>query len=68
MSKVNIKTTFEVSRTIRPIYTGGSISLDSSAQLLATCVGQDVLIVDLETGEQLANIEGVSYSGVAILC
>ncbi len=67
MSKISIKTTLEVSRTIRPIYTGGSVSLDASARLLATCVGQDALIVDLETGEQLASIEGVRYGGIRIL-
>ncbi|KAK2752313.1 U3 small nucleolar RNA-associated protein 13 [Onygenales sp. PD_40] len=58
MSKINIKTTFEVANTIRPIYTGGSVSLDASGRFLATCVGEDVLIIDLKTGGQLASIEG----------
>ena len=60
MSKISVKTTFEAYTTIRPIYTGGSVSLDSNGQLLATCVGEDVLIVDVDSGEQLASIEGVS--------
>ncbi|KAL1958762.1 hypothetical protein VTO42DRAFT_3881 [Malbranchea cinnamomea] len=58
MSKISVKTTFEVSKTIRPIYTGGSVSLDQSGRLLATCVNEDAVIVDLETGDQLAVIEG----------
>ncbi|KAL2007056.1 hypothetical protein VTN00DRAFT_8494 [Thermoascus crustaceus] len=58
MSKVNVKTTFEASRTIRPIYTGGSTALDASGRLLATCVGEEALIVDLETGDQLVSLEG----------
>ncbi|RMJ28064.1 hypothetical protein PHISP_01092 [Aspergillus sp. HF37] len=58
MSKATIKTTFEASRTLRPIYTGGSTALDASGRLLATCVGEDALIVDLETGYQLASLEG----------
>ncbi|OAX84453.1 hypothetical protein ACJ72_01177 [Emergomyces africanus] len=58
MSKINIKTTFEVANTIRPIYTGGSVSLDASGQFLVTCIGEDVLITDLKTGGQLATIEG----------
>ncbi|PGH15707.1 hypothetical protein AJ79_02301 [Helicocarpus griseus UAMH5409] len=58
MSKINIKTTFEVANTIRPIYTGGSVSLDASGRFLVTCVGEDVLITDLKTGGQLAAIEG----------
>ncbi|EGC45628.1 U3 small nucleolar RNA-associated protein [Histoplasma capsulatum var. duboisii H88] len=58
MSKINIKTTFEVANTIRPIYTGGSISLDASGRHLVTCVGEDVVITDLRAGGQLATIEG----------
>ncbi|KAN0075720.1 WD40-repeat-containing domain protein [Elaphomyces granulatus] len=58
MSKITVKTTFEPSRTLRPIYTGGSTSLDASGRLLATCVGEDALIVNLETGDQLVNLEG----------
>ncbi|EER44688.1 small nucleolar ribonucleoprotein complex subunit [Histoplasma capsulatum H143] len=62
MSKINIKTTFEVANTIRPIYTGGSISLDASGRHLVTCVGEDVVITDLRAGGQLATIEGVRWS------
>ncbi|EGD96710.1 small nucleolar ribonucleoprotein complex subunit [Trichophyton tonsurans CBS 112818] len=58
MSKVAVKTTFEVHKTIQPIYTGGSVSLDASGRFLATCVGEDALLIDLETGERLAQIEG----------
>ncbi|PWY86149.1 WD40 repeat-like protein [Aspergillus heteromorphus CBS 117.55] len=58
MSKVVVKTTFEASRTLRPIYTGGSTALDASGRLLATCIGEDALVVDLETGDQVASLEG----------
>ncbi|KAM5471311.1 U3 small nucleolar RNA-associated protein 13 [Microsporum audouinii] len=58
MSKIAVKTTFEVHKTIQPIYTGGSVSLDASGCLLATCIGEDVLVIDLETGERLAQVEG----------
>lgn len=61
MSKATIKTTFEASRTIRPIYTGGSTALDASGRFLVTCVGEDGLVVDLETGDQLATLEGVGF-------
>ena len=61
MSKAVVKTTFEASRTLRPIYTGGSTALDASGRLLVACVGEDALIVDLETGDQLASLEGVSF-------
>lgn len=61
MSKATIKTTFEASRTLSPIYTGGSTALDSSGRILVTCVGEDALVVDLETGDQLASLEGVGF-------
>ena len=69
MSKAVVKTTFEASRTLRPIYTGGSTALDASGRILVTCVGEDALIVDLETGDQLASFEGVCLgpSGVKLV-
>lgn len=67
MSKAIVKTTFEASRTLRPIYTGGSTALDASGRLLAACVGEDALVVDLETGDQLASLEGVSVGGFGAL-
>ena len=62
MSKAIVKTTFEASRTLRPIYTGGSTALDASGRILLSCVGEDALIVDLETGNQLTSLEGVCLS------
>ncbi|CEL02692.1 Putative WD40-repeat-containing subunit of the 18S rRNA processing complex [Aspergillus calidoustus] len=58
MSKAVVKTTFEASRILRPIYTGGSTALDATGRLLVTCVNEDALIVDLESGDQLATLEG----------
>jgi U3 small nucleolar RNA-associated protein 13 len=57
-TKVAIKTTFEAAKTIEPIYTGGDVSLDGSGRLLATCVEEDVLVVDVGTGGPVARIEG----------
>lgn len=68
MSKVSVKTTFEASRTLRPIYTGGSTSLDASGRLLATSVGEDALILDLKTGDQLASLEGVGSAHFIVHC
>lgn len=58
MIKATLKTTFEASRTLRPLYTGGSTALDASGRLLVTCLGEDALVVDLERGDQLASLEG----------
>ncbi|KIV77942.1 hypothetical protein PV11_09714 [Exophiala sideris] len=57
-TKVNFKTTFEAARTIEPIYTGGDISHNSNGTLIATCVDEDVLIVEIKTGKVLSRIEG----------
>lgn len=58
-TKSPYQTTFEVERTIQPIYTGGSVALDTSGRILATTLGEDALLTDLNTGRQLARIEGV---------
>lgn len=63
-SKSTYKTTFEVQRVIQPIYTGGSVALDTTGRILATCLGEDALITDLNNGKQLARIEGVCVSSM----
>ncbi len=59
-NKAPLKTTFEPENTFQPIYTGGSVALDQGGQILATTLGEDALLTDLNTGRQLARIEGVS--------
>lgn len=53
-------TTFEIERVIEPIYEGGDVRLGEDGRILATCLGEDVLLVDLNTGNRLARISGVS--------
>lgn len=60
--KADIKTTFEASRVIQPIYTGGAVALSSDGRVLATCLGEEALLTDLATGRHLARIEGVSHA------
>lgn len=57
-SRTAPKTTFEVNNVIQPIYTGGSIGLDSGARILASTLGEDVVLTELSTGRRLAEIEG----------
>ena len=56
--KADFKTTFEPTRVIQPIYTGGSVALSQDGRVLATCLGEEALLTDLETGRHLARIEG----------
>lgn len=57
-TKVQFKTTFEAAKTVEPIYTGGDISSNATGNFLATCVEEDVLIVDIRSGNVLCRIEG----------
>ncbi|APA09181.1 hypothetical protein SS1G_03089 [Sclerotinia sclerotiorum 1980 UF-70] len=57
-TKAPYKTTFEPEHTIQPIYTGGSVALDQTGRILATTLGEDALLTDLDTGRELARIEG----------
>ncbi|KAL8656910.1 MAG: hypothetical protein Q9226_002445 [Calogaya cf. arnoldii] len=57
-SRNNLVTTFEPDRTIQPIYTGGDVALDRSARILATCLGEEAVLTDLESGQTLARLEG----------
>jgi len=60
--RTTTKTTFEPSRTIQPIYTGGGVALSQNGRMLATCLSEDVLLTELSTGAHLARIEGVSLA------
>lgn len=57
----SVKTTFEPKRVIQPIYTGGGVALSEDGHILATCLGEECLLSNLDTGEHLARIEGVSF-------
>jgi U3 small nucleolar RNA-associated protein 13 len=63
-TKLPFKTTFEVGNAIQPIFTGGSVALANGARLLATVLGEDVILTEVMTGRRLALIEGVSIASV----
>ncbi|KAH3986102.1 hypothetical protein HBI25_027370 [Parastagonospora nodorum] len=53
-----VKTTYEVGRTLQPIYSGGSLSLSEDGRILAASLGEDVLFTDLTNGKELGRVEG----------
>ncbi|KAF1838716.1 WD40 repeat-like protein [Decorospora gaudefroyi] len=55
-----VKTTFEVGRTLQPIYSGGSLALSEDGRILAASLGEDVLLTDLTNGQELGRVEGDS--------
>jgi U3 small nucleolar RNA-associated protein 13 len=62
------KTTFEAARVIRPIYTGGPVSLTDDARVLATALGDHVVLTDPATGRHLARVEGDGESVTSLIC
>ncbi|ROT39308.1 WD domain-containing protein [Sodiomyces alkalinus F11] len=57
-SKQPLNTTFKVDKTIQPIFTGGAVSLDNGAKILATTLGEDAVLTDPSNGRHIAKIEG----------
>ncbi|KAF2480704.1 small nucleolar ribonucleoprotein-like protein complex subunit [Neohortaea acidophila] len=55
---LDTKTTFEPRRILQPIYTGGTVALSEDGRILATCLGEEALLSDLDTGRHLARIGG----------
>lgn len=58
-SRNTLITTFEPDRVIQPIYTGGDVALDRTGQILVTCLGEEAVLTDLNTGRVLGRVEGV---------
>ncbi|KAL9104078.1 MAG: hypothetical protein Q9163_000930 [Psora crenata] len=56
-SRTKLNITYEPERIIQPIYTGGDVALDANGKILATCLGEEVLLTEFETGQVLARIE-----------
>lgn len=57
-NKQPLKTTFDVNRVLRPIFTGGAVSIDNDARILATTIGEDAILTEPATGKHLGQIEG----------
>ncbi|KAI1438712.1 WD40-repeat-containing domain protein, partial [Xylaria sp. CBS 124048] len=57
-AKVPFKTTFAASEVFRPIFTGGAVSIENSARILATTLGEDAILTNIKTGKHLAKIDG----------
>lgn len=63
-----VRTTYEVDRTVQPIYSGGSLSLSEDGRILAAALGEEVLLTDLSNGKELARVEGDGEVITALAC
>ena len=66
--RATIRTTYEVGRTLKPIYTGGSLALAEDGHILAASLGEDVLLTDLTTGKELGRVEGDDEAVTVLTC
>ena len=66
--KTTVRTTYEVERTLQPIYSGGSIALSEDGRILAACLGEEALLTDLSTGKELARVEGDGEAITSLAC
>ncbi|KAK7184097.1 hypothetical protein DPSP01_001263 [Paraphaeosphaeria sporulosa] len=56
--RTTVRTTYDIERTLQPIYSGGSIALSEDGRILAACLGEDALITDVTNGKELGRVEG----------
>lgn len=63
-SRTVVKTIYNLKCNIQPFHTGGKVSLDYKGNILATCVGEEVVLSNLQNGKELTRIEGVSTIAV----
>jgi U3 small nucleolar RNA-associated protein 13 len=63
-----VRTTYEVDRTLQPIYSGGSLSLSEDGRILAASLGEEVLLTDLTNGKELGRVEGDGEVTTALAC
>jgi U3 small nucleolar RNA-associated protein 13 len=52
---------FKKARTIAPLYTGGPVAITQNGLWLVTCVGEQALLTDLQSGAGICRFSGVLY-------
>ncbi|KAH9004299.1 U3 small nucleolar RNA-associated protein [Lactarius hatsudake] len=61
------KTAFKKARTIAPLYTGGPVAITRDGLWLVTCVGEQAVLTDLESGAEICRFSGDTES-ITALC
>ena len=56
---VLIFNSFKKARVIAPLYTGGPVAATPDGRNLVTCVGEEVILTDVDRGEEIARFVGV---------
>ncbi|KAF3181430.1 U3 small nucleolar RNA-associated protein 13 [Orbilia oligospora] len=53
-----LKTAFKQVKVLQSFYTGGKCALSGDGRILASTLDEDVILTDMETGQELARVEG----------
>ncbi|KAH6917021.1 U3 small nucleolar RNA-associated protein [Coprinopsis sp. MPI-PUGE-AT-0042] len=62
-----LKKAFKKARTIAPLYTSGPAATTSDGGLLATCVGEEVIVTNVSTGGEWCRLSG-DTEAITSLC
>ncbi|KAF9531950.1 U3 small nucleolar RNA-associated protein [Crepidotus variabilis] len=57
-SRPKLKTAFKKARTIAPLYTSGGVATSHEGKRIVTCVGEDILLTDVENGTEICRFAG----------
>jgi U3 small nucleolar RNA-associated protein 13 len=63
-----VKTTYALSRTLQPIYSGGGLAVSEDGRILAASLGEDAILTDLTNGRELGRVEGDGEPITAVAC
>ncbi|KAI9203824.1 WD40-repeat-containing domain protein [Polychytrium aggregatum] len=55
---VHLKSSFDIEKSLEEIYTGGKVVVTKDNKTLITTIGEDVRIMDLESGQIVHTLEG----------
>ncbi|KAJ2914778.1 hypothetical protein MD484_g5644, partial [Candolleomyces efflorescens] len=66
-AKAKLKTSFKKARTIAPLYTGGPVAITPDGLKLATCVEEEIVLTNADTGVELNRFAGDTES-ITSLC
>ncbi|CAG8448620.1 3935_t:CDS:10 [Scutellospora calospora] len=60
VGKLQLKSSFKTTQTIRPLYTGGKVAISPDENLLITTVGDSVIVTDIHNGNNVFHLSGDS--------
>ncbi|CAG8756555.1 10497_t:CDS:10, partial [Cetraspora pellucida] len=60
IGKLQLKSSFKATQTIKPLYTGGKVAISPDENLLITTIGDSIEVTDLQNGKKVLHLSGDS--------